>query len=87
LDEFAAVRAENLNELRALNLKPEDLVRRGLHPSLGVVTLSGLLATWTTHDLNHLHQLARVMAHQYRDAVGPWIAYMGVLHCDGHSGS
>lgn len=86
LDEFAALRADNLTELRALNLKPEDLARRGRHPSLGVVTLSGLLATWAAHDLNHLHQLSRVMAYQSREAVGPWSKYLGVLHCDGHSG-
>lgn len=85
LDEFARLRAENLCELRALNLKPADLVRRGLHPALGVVTLSQLLATWAVHDLTHLHQLSRVMAHQYREAVGPWSAYLGVLHCSGHS--
>ena len=85
LDEFAAVRRENLNQLRALNLQAEDLARHGLHPSLGVVTLSGLLATWAAHDLNHLHQVSRVMAHQYHEAVGPWSAYLGVLHCDGHS--
>jgi hypothetical protein len=87
LDEFATVRRENLNQLRALNLQAEDLARRGLHPSLGVVTLSGLLATWATHDLNHLHQVSRVMAHQYHEAVGPWSTYLGVLHCDGHSRS
>jgi hypothetical protein len=87
LDEFAQVRAENLNELRALNLQNEDLNRRGLHPSLGVVTLSQLLATWAAHDLTHLHQLSRIMAHQYRDAVGPWSAYLGVLKCAGHSSS
>ena len=85
LDEFAPLRSENLNELRALNLKPEDLARRGRHPALGVVTLSHLLATWAAHDLTHLHQISRVMAHQYRDAVGPWNAYLGVLHCMGHS--
>jgi DinB family protein len=85
LDEFVRVRAENLNELRALNLQKEDLNRRGLHPSLGVVTLSQLLATWAAHDLTHLHQLSRVMAHQYREAVGPWSAYLGVLQCSGHS--
>jgi len=85
LDEFARVRAENLNELRALNLEPEDLARRGLHPALGVVTLSQLLATWAVHDLTHLHQISRVMAHQYREGVGPWSAYLGVLHCAGHS--
>ena len=85
LDEFAGLRSENLAELRALNLKPEDLERRGLHPSLGDVTLSQLLATWAAHDLTHLHQLSRVMAHQYREAVGPWSAYLGVLQCAGHS--
>jgi len=85
LDEFARLRAENLNQLRALNLTPKDLARRGLHPKLGVVTLSQLLATWTTHDLTHLHQISRIMAHQYREAVGPWKIYIGVLQCAGHS--
>jgi len=85
LDEFARVRSESLDELRALNLRPEDLARRGRHPALGVVTLSQLLATWAAHDLTHLHQISRVMAHQYREAVGPWSAYLGVLQCAGHS--
>jgi DinB family protein len=85
LDEFARLRRENLAALQALNLQPEDLARRGTHPELGVVTLSELLATWAVHDLTHLHQISRVMAHQYRDAVGPWSAYLGVLHCNGHS--
>ncbi len=87
LDEFARLRSENLAELRALHLRPEDLERRGRHPSLGVVSLSELLATWAAHDLTHLHQISRVMAHQYREAVGPWSAYLGVLHCTGHSSS
>jgi hypothetical protein len=85
LDEFARLRAENLAELRALNLRQEDLARRGRHPALGVVTLSELLATWAIHDLTHLHQISRVMAHQYRETVGPWSAYLGVLQCAGHS--
>jgi hypothetical protein len=85
LDEFARLRGDNLAALRELNLQPEDLARRGTHPALGVVTLSQLLATWAVHDLTHLHQLARVMAHQYHDAVGPWSAYLGVLKCSGHS--
>lgn len=84
LDEFACLRSGNLSELCALNLKPEDLARRGLHPALGAVTLSQLLATWAAHDLTHLHQISRVMAHQYREAVGPWSAYLGVLNCAGH---
>src|SRR5258708_9685470 len=85
LDEFARLRKENLAALRALNLQPEDLTRRGRHPELGVVTLSQLLATWAVHDLTHLHQLSRVMAHQYRDAVGPCIPYLSVLQSNGHS--
>jgi DinB superfamily len=85
LDDFARLRRENLIPLQALNLRQQDLTRRGTHPALGVVTLSELLATWAIHDLTHLHQLSRVMAHQYRDAVGPWSAYLGVLQCTGHS--
>ena len=84
LDEFARLRQENLAALQALNLQPEDFSRRGTHPALGVTKLSELLATWAVHDLTHLHQLSRVMAYQYRDAVGPWSAYLGVLHCAGH---
>ena len=85
LDDFARLRSESLAALQALNLQPEDWVRRGRHPALGVVTLAELLATWAVHDLTHLHQLSRVMACQYRDAVGPWSAFLGVLHCTGHS--
>jgi hypothetical protein len=85
LEEFGGLRLENLIELRALNLRQEDLERRGRHPALGIVTLSELLATWAAHDLTHLHQISRVMAHQYREAVGPWSAYLGVLRCAGHS--
>src|SRR5258706_13444112 len=85
LDDFARLRNENLAALQALNLQPADLGRRGRHPRLGVVTLSQLFPTWGMHELTHLDQLSRAMAHQYRDAVGPWIAYLGVLHCEGHS--
>jgi hypothetical protein len=85
LDEFTGTRGHNLAELRTLDLSLEDLERRGRHPALGVVTLSQLLATWAAHDLTHLHQLSRVMAHQYRAAVGPWSQYLGVHHCAGHS--
>jgi hypothetical protein len=85
LDEFERLRQKNLTELQAMNLQPEHLARRGLHPALGVVTLSQLLATWAVHDLTHLHQISRVMAHQYREDVGPWTAYLGVLKCGGHS--
>jgi hypothetical protein len=85
LDEFARVRAKSLDDLRSLNLLPGDLDRRGRHPVFGAVTLGQLLATWAAHDLTHLHQISRVMAHQYREAVGPWTVFLGVLQCAGHS--
>jgi len=85
LDEFARLRAENLKELRALRLGNDELARRGQHPGFGAVTLSELLATWAAHDMTHLHQISRIMAHQYRELVGPWSVYLGVLQCAGHS--
>ena len=86
LDEFARVRAGCLDDLRALNLQPQQLELSGRHPSLGPVTLSNLLATWAAHDMTHLHQISRIMAHQYRDEVGPFGAFLGVLKCNGHGG-
>lgn len=87
LDEFARLRSENLNTLRAKKLSPADLERTGRHPALGVVTLAQLLATWAAHDLTHLHQISRIMAYQYRNAVGPWERFLGVMQCKGHSSS
>ena len=85
LDEFRDLRAGNLDLVRQLNLQPADLARTGMHPALGPVTLSNLLATWAAHDMTHLHQLSRVLAYQYREAVGPWSKFMGVMKCNGHS--
>jgi len=85
LDEFADLRAEKLGELRAMNLSEDDLKKRGTHPALGVVTLYELLSTWAAHDLTHLHQISRIMAVQYREAVGPWAKFLGVMRCAGHS--
>jgi hypothetical protein len=79
LDEFAALRRDSLRQLAALDLTEADLERRGRHPELGPVTLRELLATWVAHDLDHLSQIARVMAHQYGDAVGPWRAYLRII--------
>ena len=85
LDEFARLRAESLNTIASLRLDCDELAKVGRHPAIGRVTLSQLLATWAVHDLTHLHQVSRVMAYQYRDAVGPWINHLGVLVCNGHS--
>jgi len=85
LDEFDRVREGCLVDLRALNLTSEQMTKRGRHPALGPVTLSELLSTWAAHDMTHLHQISRILAHQYREAVGPFAAYLGVLQCGGHS--
>jgi uncharacterized damage-inducible protein DinB len=85
LDEFARARAKGLDELRALQLTAQDFERRGRHPALGSVTLSELLAAWAAHDLTHLHQISRIMAHQVREAAGPWVRFLGVMQCTGHS--
>ena len=79
LDNFRLLRQQNLQYLRSCQLTADDLTRRGIHPAFGSVTLSQLLATWTVHDLNHIAQTARVMAMQYRPAVGPWVAYLRIL--------
>ena len=79
LHTFAQLRAESLQQLDELNLTPELLEKRGLHPELGPVTLSQLLATWVVHDLSHIGQIVRVMSKQYGEAVGPWKAYLPIL--------
>lgn len=80
LDDFARLRAQNLRDLAALQLTGADLDRRGRHPTLGTVTLRQLLSTWTAHDLDHLTQIARVLARQYADEVGPWRVNLRVIN-------
>jgi hypothetical protein len=79
LAEFARLRAENLATLDEWALTDHDLALEGEHPEFGPVTLRQLLATWVAHDLTHLGQISRVMAKQYRNAVGPWRKYLGVM--------
>lgn len=79
LDEFAILRRKSLDELAALKLGEKELDRRGRHPELGSVTLRELLATWVAHDLDHLQQIARVMAKRYAKECGPWAAYLRVV--------
>lgn len=77
--EFDSLRERNLEALRALNLTVAQLDLPGLHPQLGAVTMRQLLSTWVVHDLHHLAQINKAMACQYRENVGPWRAYLGIL--------
>ena len=76
---FADLRAENLATLRGWRLTSTQLELTGIHPEFGTVTLKQHLSTWVAHDLGHIVQIARTMARQYRDAVGPWRAYLSAL--------
>lgn len=79
LEEFTVLRKECIVRLRKLNISTEDFLKTGVHPHFGEVTLSQLLSTWVVHDLDHISQIARVMAKQYKEEVGPWIEYLKVL--------
>jgi DinB superfamily len=79
LTEFARLRKANLELLASWRLTTATLGLPGIHPSLGRVTLRQLLAAWVVHDLGHLAQVARVMAKQYRESVGPWARFLPVL--------
>lgn len=79
LDEFAEARTASLETLRSWQLDESHLELLGEHPEFGAVSLRQLLATWVAHDLGHLTQITRVMAKQYREAVGPWRRYLSVM--------
>jgi hypothetical protein len=79
LDEFSVLRARNLELLKALNLDAAKLELTGKHPEFGQVKLRQLLATWVAHDFGHLAQINRVLAKQYKEAVGPWVQYLSVM--------
>jgi hypothetical protein len=79
LDRFVQLREANLETVEGWRLADAQLALRGRHPELGSVSLRQLLATWAVHDLNHIAQIARVMAKQYGDEVGAWRAYLSIL--------
>ena len=79
LSTFAELRRESLETLRGFALTDSDLDLLGVHPALGEVTLGQLLTTWVVHDLDHIGQIARTMARECVDAVGPWEQYLSIL--------
>ncbi len=80
LDEFKRLRKKNIDVLRSKKLTGKNLEEKGVHSAFGEVTLAQLLATWTVHDLDHVAQISRVMAKQYKEEVGPWIDYLRILN-------
>ena len=79
LDRFSELRADGLAGLAQLEF---DANRPGLHGELGPVQMGQLLAAWATHDLNHLGQIVKAMAKQYRDAIGPWRSFLAIVDAE-----
>lgn len=80
LKNFEALRRKNMEWMRSLNLSEQDLVKKGIHPNFGEVTMGQLISAWVVHDLTHIAQISRVMGKQYKEAVGPWVAFLRVLN-------
>ena len=78
VERFATLRAANVEEVRR-RVTEADLERRGLHPTLGEVTLRQLLSAWAVHDLDHIGQIHAGMAGSHDADVGPWKGYLGIL--------
>jgi hypothetical protein len=79
LSEFEDLRRQNIEQLRSMQITEADFDKTGLHPNLGVVTLRQLISTWVAHDLDHLGQISGIMARQYKEEVGPWREFLGIL--------
>jgi len=76
LAEFSQLRNRSIEQIKALPLSHEALQKTAIHPKLGSVHLSQVLATWVAHDLTHIGQITRVMAKQYKDEIGPFIEFL-----------
>ena len=79
LDTFESLRRDNIETLEGFALTPAQLSLKGTHPELGPVTLGSMLAMWVVHDLGHIAQIAKAMAYQYREELGPWLADTAIL--------
>jgi len=79
LGDFTALRMANIEKLRQLNITEDDFNKTGIHPTFGAVTLTQLISTWVVHDLDHIAQIARIMAKQYKEQTGPWVAFLKIL--------
>jgi len=79
LNEFKMLREKNIEQLLSKKLTDKQMEEKGVHPVFGDVTLSQHLSTWVVHDLNHIAQISRVMAKQYKFNVGHWVDYLKIL--------
>lgn len=80
LFQFTAHRKKGIEELKEMNLQENDFLKTGTHPVAGKIMLQELIATWTTHDLTHIAQIARVMAKQNQTSVGNFKQFLKILN-------
>lgn len=79
MNEFKTERMKNIALLESFSIDENKLNLKGIHPKFGEVTLRQLLSTWVIHDLTHIAQIARVLAKQYKDEMGPWLEYFNLM--------
>jgi len=79
LIQFKQLRGANMLALKTAKLNDRRLDLWGVHPEFGQITLRQLLSAWVVSDLDHLAQISRVMAWQYRHEVGPYETRLPIL--------
>jgi uncharacterized damage-inducible protein DinB len=79
LKQFVLERNKSIKELKKLNLVDEDFKKHAIHPTLGQIYLDQLIATWVTHDLSHIAQIARILAKQNAKNVGAFSTFLKIL--------
>ncbi|RIW33615.1 DinB family protein [Bacillus salacetis] len=79
LHEYKKIRVNNLAKLNEMITSDKVLEYMGEHPDFGEVRVRELLSTWVVHDLTHVSQIVRILAERYRQDVGPWADYLGIL--------
>jgi hypothetical protein len=79
LHTFQQLRQENLLWLSEQGLSGIHLSLTGMHPKVGAVTVRQIIATWVSHDLTHISQVARVIARQHKELTGPFHEFIGIL--------
>lgn len=79
LQTFQELRKETLSWLSEQDISETALSMTGIHPKVGEVTVKQIIATWVSHDLTHITQIARVIARQHNHLVGPFHEFLRIL--------
>jgi hypothetical protein len=66
-------RRANVKWLRTL--RPRQLKRRGIHESVGEITVGELITEWAFHDLSHLKQILEIKRYALYPEIGNMRAF------------